>query len=152
MVLPIWWVGSRLTQSYMEKWIFCCLEVSVGISLRLMQSWEWIWICGIVLGFKDIVQWVIGAQWGSGVSLMAHSMRDPVWLETNQPIWQNLERRDCFLLTLSRHKNIETSQCTISKNGWVLPFFVILTPVTKKLQFTVFLDHPVFRATFINYI
>ena len=36
----------------------------------------------------------------SGVSLMAHSMRDPVWLETKQPIWQNLERRDCFLLTL----------------------------------------------------
>ena len=59
------------------------------------------------------------------------------------PMWQNLERRDCFLLTLSRHQNIKTSQCTISKNGWVLPFCVILTPVTKKLQFTVFLDHPV---------
>ena len=86
---------------------------------------------------------------GSGVSLMAHSMRDPVWLETNQSIWQNLERRDCFLLTLSRHQNIETSQYTISKNGWVLSFFVILTPVTKKLQFTVFLDHPVLFVCFL---
>ena len=85
MVLPIWWVGSRLTQSYMEKWIFCCLEVSVGISLRLMQSWEWIWICGIVLGYIDMFQCVLGAQWGSGVSLMAHSMRDPSSLVRDKP-------------------------------------------------------------------
>ena len=70
-------------------------------------------------------------------------MRDPVWLETNQPIWHNIERRDCFLLTLYRHQNIKTSLSILSKNGWVLPFFAILTPITKKLQLTVFLDHPV---------
>ena len=61
-------------------------------------------------------------------------MRGPVWLETNQPIWHNIERRDCFLLTLSRHQNIKTSLCIISNNGWVFPFSVILTPVTKILQ------------------
>ena len=70
-------------------------------------------------------------------------MRDPVWLKTNQPIWHNIERRDCFILTLSRHQNIKTSLNIISKNGWVLPFSLILTPVRKKLQLTVLLDHPV---------
>ena len=77
-------------------------------------------------------------------------MRDPVWLETNQPIWHNIERRDCFLLVLSRHQNIKISQCIISKNGWVLQFSVILTPVTKKLQLTVFLDHPVFPLSTLS--
>ena len=73
-------------------------------------------------------------------------MRDPVWLETNQPIWHKIYRRDCFLLTLSRHQNIKTSLCIISNNDWVFPFSVILTPVTKKLQLTVLLDHPVVEA------
>ena len=59
--------------------------------------------------------------------------------------WQNLERQDCFHLTLLRHQNIKTSLYTISKNSWVLPFLVNLTPVTMKLQLTVFLDHPVTR-------
>ena len=58
--------------------------------------------------------------------------------------WQNLERQDCFHLTLLRHQNIKTSLYTISKNSWVLPFLVNLTPVTMKLQLTVFLDHPVY--------
>ena len=70
-------------------------------------------------------------------------MQGPVWLETKQPIKHNIQRQDCFHLTLYRHQNIKTSLSIISKNGWVLPFFVILTPVTKKLQLTVFLDHPV---------
>ena len=56
---------------------------------------------------------------------------------------QCLERQNCFHLTLSRHQIIKTSLCTISKNSWVLPFLVNLTPVTMKLKLTVFLDHPV---------
>ena len=45
---------------------------------------------------------------------------EPQCVQTNQPIWHNIERRDCFLLVLSRHQNIKISQCIISKNGWVL--------------------------------
>ena len=63
--------------------------------------------------------------------------------------WQNLERQDLFHLTLLRHQIIKTSQCTISKNCRVLQFFENLTPVTKKLQLTVFLDHPVLIANIL---
>ena len=69
-----------------------------------------------------------------------------VWLTQSgaKPlIWQILERQDCFHLTLLRHQNVKTSLYTIFKNSWVLPFLVNLTPVTMKLQLTVFLDHPV---------
>ena len=59
------------------------------------------------------------------------------------PFSHNLGGHDFFHLTLLRHQNIKTSQCNVSKNGWVLPFYVIFGPVRKKLQFTVLLDHPV---------
>ena len=72
-------------------------------------------------------------------------MQGPVWLETKQPIKHNIQRQDSFHLTLYRHQNIKTSLSILSKNGWVLPFFAILTPITKKLQLTVFLDHPVLQ-------
>ena len=129
-----------------ESPVVCqCLLVSIFAWYNFVNE---LGICGNILGYKDMFQWVLDAQWCSGVCLGAHSMCDPVWLETNQPIWHNIERRDCFLLTLSRHQNIKTSLCIISNNGWVFPFSVILTPVTKILQLTVLLDHPVFLSNF----
>ena len=43
-------------------------------------------------------------------------------------------------LTILRHWNIKTSQCNVSKNGWVSPICIIFRHVR---QFTVLLDHPV---------
>ena len=43
----------------------------------------------------------------------------------------------------SRHQNIKTSLCARTKNGSVMPLFVIFRPVKKKLQLTVSFDHPV---------
>ena len=129
-----------------------CLLVSVCAWCIFVNE---LGICGNILGCINMFQWVLGAQWCSEVCLRALFMRGPVWLETNQPIWHNIERRDCFLLTLSRHQNIKTSLCIISNNGWVFPFSVILTPVTKILQLTVLLDHPVPERnplSFINWI
>ena len=71
------------------------------------------------------------------------SMYDWVNLELTHYFGKTLKSQDCFHLTLLRHQIIKTSLCTISKNSWVLPFLVNLTPVTMKLQLTVFLDHPV---------
>ena len=48
-----------------------------------------------------------------------------------------------FHLTPSRHQNIKTSLCARTKNGSVMPLFVIFRPVRKKLQLTVSFDHPV---------
>ena len=101
-----------------ESPVVCqCLLVSIFAWYNFVNE---LGICGNILGYKDMFQWVLDAQWCWGVCLRAHSMCDPVWLETNQPIWHNIERRDCFLLVLSRHQNIKISQCIISKNGWVL--------------------------------
>ena len=55
--------------------------------------------------------------------------------------------------SLLRPQNIKTSLSTISKNDWVLPFFLFFMSVRKKLQFTVFLDHPVRHLQlFLQYI
>ena len=35
----------------------------------------------------------------------------------------------------------------LSKNGWVMPFFVIFSLAREKLLVTVALDHPVFIVT-----
>ena len=75
------------------------------------------------------------------------SMYDWVNLELTHYFGKTLKSQDCFHLTLLRHQIIKTSLCTISKNSWVLPFLVNLTPVTMKLQLTVFLDHPVVQST-----
>ena len=41
-VLSKWWLGSILTQSYMEKRISCCLSVPVGVYFCLIQLCKWI--------------------------------------------------------------------------------------------------------------
>ena len=56
---------------------------------------------------------------------------------------KTVKRKTFFHLTLLRHQNIKTSLSTTSKNDWVLPFFLFFMSVREKLQFTVFLDHPV---------
>ena len=70
-------------------------------------------------------------------------MYDWVNIEVNHHFGKTLKGKIFFHMTLLKPQNIKTSLCTISKNGWVLPFFVNWTPVTNKLQLTVFLDHPV---------
>ena len=131
---PYWLNHTRRKESP----VVCqCLLVSLCAWCSFVNK---LWICGNFLGYIHMFQWVLGAQWCSEVCLRALSMRGPLWLETNQPIWHNIKRRDCFLLKLSRHQNIKSSLNIISNNGWVFAFSVILTPVTKKLQLTVLLD------------
>ena len=66
-----------------ESPVVCqCLLMSVCAWCSFVNE---LGICGNILGYIDMFQYVLGAQWGSGVCLRAHSMRDPVWLETNQP-------------------------------------------------------------------
>ena len=61
----------------------------------------------------------------------------------NPPFWHNPERLVFSSPGSFETLKYQTSQCTVSKNGWVLPIYVIFRPVRKKLQFTVLLDHPV---------
>ena len=70
-------------------------------------------------------------------------MRDPVRLEPTHHFVRNPKMQDFFHLTLLRHQNIKTSLCAPSKNGSVMPLFVIFRSVRKKLQLTVSFEHPV---------
>ena len=53
------------------------------------------------------------------------------------------ERHKFCHLTILRHSNIKMVAYKLSKNGWVMPFFVIFRLVREKLLVTVTLDHPV---------
>ena len=53
------------------------------------------------------------------------------------------ERNNFCRLTILRHSNIKMVAYKLSKNGWVMPFFVIFRLVREKLLVTVALDHPV---------
>ena len=53
------------------------------------------------------------------------------------------ERHNFCRLTILRHSNIKMVAYKLSKNGWVMPFFVIFRLSREKLLVTVALDHPV---------
>ena len=53
------------------------------------------------------------------------------------------ERHNFCHLTLLRHWNIKMVAYKLSKNGWVMLFFVIFRLAREKLLVTVALDHPV---------
>ena len=53
------------------------------------------------------------------------------------------ERHNFCHLNILRHSNIKMVAYKLSKNGWVMPFFVIFRLAREKLLVTVALDHPV---------
>ena len=62
----------------------------------------------------------------------------------NALYWKSSERKISTHLTVMRHQNTKTSLYKLSKNHWVIALLEIFGSVRKKLQFTVFNDHPVF--------
>ena len=55
----------------------------------------------------------------------------------------SLEGHNFCHLTILRHWNIKMAAYKLSKNGWVMPFFVIFSLAREKLLVTVAFDHPV---------
>ena len=66
----------------------------------------------------------------------------------NALYWNDSERQNSMHLTLLKHQNTKTSLYKLSKNHWVIAFFKKFGSVRKKLQFTVFLDHPVLKTDY----
>ena len=61
----------------------------------------------------------------------------------NALYWNDSERQNSMHLTLLKYSNTKTSLYELSKNHWVTALFEIFESVRKKLQSTVFNDHPV---------
>ena len=150
-VVPKWWVGSSQTRFRMD-WT-CqassntprqpsdipqdCLRVSVGVLLCLIHLWE----CkGASWGGCFRVFLVLGGVRGCNGRLSLCGSR---LAGANPPFCHSPKMQDFFHLTLLWHQNIKTSLCARSKNGSVMPLFVIVRPIRKKLQLTVSFDHPV---------
>ena len=58
--------------------------------------------------------------------------------------WKSCETQNFTNLTILKHKNTKTSLNKLSKNHGVIAIFEIFGSIRRKLQFTVFNDHPVY--------
>ena len=65
--------------------------------------------------------------------------------------WKSSKRQISTHLTVLKHQNTKTSLYKLSKNHWVIALLEIFGSVRKKLQFTVFNDHPV-QFTFRKFV
>ena len=61
----------------------------------------------------------------------------------NALLWKSSKTQNFTYLTILKHQNTKTSLNELSKNHWVIALFEIFGSVSKKLQSTVFNDHPV---------
>ena len=64
--------------------------------------------------------------------------------------WKISETQNFTYLTISKHQNTKTSLNKLSKNHGVIAIFEIFGSVRRKLQFTVFNDHPVLQTVIIR--
>ena len=100
-----------------------CLGVSEGYLRDIYKNWR---RSNVFWGYVGSQSFQYGAK-----SLFRHSP----------------ERQNFFHQTLLRHSNIKMVAYKLSKNGWVLTFFVIFRLAREKLLVTVTLDHPVLTST-----
>ena len=96
-----------------------CLGVSEGYLSGIHRNWRRSDVFGGYVGSQSL-------QYGAK-TLFRHSP----------------ERHNFCRLTILRHSNIKMVAYKLSKNGWVMPFFVIFRLAREKLLVTVNLDHPV---------
>ena len=106
---------------------FCCPELSVDVWNRCLGAFKvkcmyvcWVWMHQMVY---------LSVQALNGAA--------------NALYWNISERLNCIHLTLLKHQNTKTALSKLSKNHWGFAFFKKFGSGRKKLQFTVFLDHPV---------
>ena len=64
--------------------------------------------------------------------------------------WKISETQNFTYLTISKHQNTKTSLNKLSKNHGVIAIFDIFGSVRRKLQFTVFNDHPVYITYYME--
>ena len=61
----------------------------------------------------------------------------------NALYWKISERQNSTHLAFLKHQNTKTSLYELSKNDWVFALFEIFGSIRKRIQSTVFIDHPV---------
>ena len=105
--------------------VCCCHEVSPDTWRRCLRA----------LG------WSVCMFWGLNASIRV--FRSVKAENANALFWKSSETQNFTYLTILKHQNTKTSLNELSKNHWVIALFEIFGSVSKKLQSTVFNDHPV---------
>ena len=122
-----WSAWDRLLVSFGVCW---CLLWSKIVPRYLEEGIVSIWVkCMYVYGVWMCVRefWSVHAFYGAANALY----------------WKCLKRQNSTYLTLLKHQNTKTSLYKLSKNHWVITLLENFGSVRRKLQSTVFLDHPV---------
>ena len=68
----------------------------------------------------------------------------------NALYWKSSERQISKHLTVLKYQNTKTSLYELPKNHWVFALFEIFRPARKRLQSTVFNDHPVLTDSLMD--
>ena len=77
------------------------------------------------------------------VSPREHLSVQALYGATNASYWKCFKRQNSTHLTPLKHQNTKTSLYKLSENHQVFALFEFFWFVRKRLQFTVFNDHPV---------
>ena len=120
-----------------------CLVVSVGVCWCLLVCCV-PWRChGVVWGVSEGYLSGIHRNWRRSDVFGGYVGSQSLQYGAKTLFRHSPERHNFCRLTILRHSNIKMVAYKLSKNGWVMPFFVIFRLAREKLLVTVALDHPV---------
>ena len=120
--------------------LFGCLATSVGVVWCLLSSWSVLRYLGEVSESIWVKCMYVCGVW---MCLRVYRSVKAVNGAANALLWKSSETQNFTYLTILKHQNTKTSLNKLSKNHGVIAIFEIFGSVRRKLQFTVFNDHPV---------
>ena len=125
-----------------------CLAVSVFVCWRLLACCV-TWRChGDVWGVSEGYMSGIHRNWRLSDAFGGYVGSQSLQYGAKMLFRHSLEGHNFCHLTILRHWNIKMAAYKLSKNGWVMPFFVIFSLAREKLLVTVAFDHPVLLLLF----
>ena len=130
------------------------LLTSNGVSWRLMVSDDVLYCPLLSSDVKRVSKKFSGGIWVMFIDLFKDWLHIRVYRSVqalycvaNALYWKSFKRQIFTHLTVLKHQNTKTSLYELSKNHWFFALFEIFGSVSKKLQSTVFNDHPVIILT-----
>ena len=120
-----------------------CLAVSVFVCWHVVLPGDAMGCLGDVWGVSEGYLSGIHRNWRRSDVFGGYVGSQSLQYGTKTLFRCSPERQNFCHLTILRHWNIKMVAYKLSKNGWVMPFFVIFRLAREKLLVTVALDHPV---------
>ena len=120
-----------------KKAVQGCVAVYVDINFRLLVSDDVLYCLMLSADVRRVSKKFLKGYLGAAYCLRLYCVPNALY-------WKSFKRQIFTHLTVLKHQNTKTSLYELSKNHWVFALFEIFGSVSKKLQSTVFNDHPVY--------